>query len=84
MPGIAKAFAINKLDNEFTNPKNQYRIYNFSFNNSYKDSDSDKNPNYINKNINNNKLTFHHIFNIDVQSSPLNPETLKEAIERPD
>jgi hypothetical protein len=63
MPGTAKAFAIDKLDDEFTNPKNQYRIYDFSFNNSYKDSNGNKDPNYINKNINNNKLTFHYIFN---------------------
>jgi hypothetical protein len=64
MPGIAKAFAIDKLDNEFTNPKNQYRTYNFSFNNSYKDSDGDKDPDYVDENINNNKLTFYYIFNI--------------------
>jgi hypothetical protein len=66
MPGIAKAFAINKLDNEFTNLKNRYRIYDFSFNNSYKDSNGDKDPNYIDKNINNNKLTFYYIFNIGI------------------
>jgi hypothetical protein len=84
MPGIAKAFAINELDNEFTNPKNQYGTHNFSFNNSYKDSDGDKDPDYINKNINNDKSTFHHIFNIGAQLSLLNPETLEEAIEQPD
>jgi hypothetical protein len=64
MPGTAKAFAINKPDDEFTNPKNRYRTYNFSFNNSYKDSDGDKDPDYVNKNINNNKSTFYYIFNI--------------------
>jgi hypothetical protein len=62
MPGIAKAFAIDKPNNEFINPKNQYRTHNFSFNNSY-NSNSDKDPNYIDENINDNKLTFHHIFN---------------------
>jgi hypothetical protein len=66
MPGIAKAFAIDKLDNEFTNPKNRYRIYNFSFNNSYKDFDGNKDPDYIDENINNNKLTFYYIFNIGI------------------
>jgi hypothetical protein len=66
MPGTAKAFAINKLDNEFTNPKNQYRIYNFSFDNSYKDSDGNKDPNYVDENINNDKSTFHYIFNIGI------------------
>jgi hypothetical protein len=64
MPGIVKAFTINKPNNEFTNLKNQYRTYNFSFNNSYKDSNGDKDPDYINKNINNNKSTFYYIFNI--------------------
>jgi hypothetical protein len=66
MPGITKAFAIDELDNEFINLKNQYRIYNFSFNNSYKDSNGDKDPDYINKNINNDKLTFYYIFNIGI------------------
>jgi hypothetical protein len=66
MPGIVKPFAIDKPDNEFTNLKNQYRTYNFSFNNSYKDSDGDEDPDYVNKNINNNKLTFYYIFNIGV------------------
>jgi hypothetical protein len=66
MPGIVKAFTIDKLDNEFTNLKNQYRIYDFSFNNSYKDFDGDEDPDYINKNINNNKLTFYYIFNIGI------------------
>jgi hypothetical protein len=66
MPGIIKAFATDEPDNEFTNPKNRYRIYNFSFDNSYEDSDGNKDPNYINKNINNNKLTFYYIFNIGV------------------
>jgi hypothetical protein len=64
MPGIVKAFAIDEPDNEFTNLKNRYRIYNFSFDNSYEDSNGDKDPNYINKNINNDKLTFHYAFNI--------------------
>jgi hypothetical protein len=63
MPGTAKAFAIDEPDNEFTNLKNQYRTYNFSFNNSYKDSDGDKDPDYVNENINNDKSTFHHVFN---------------------
>jgi hypothetical protein len=63
MPGTAKAFATDELDNEFTNPKNQYRTHNFSFNNSYKDSDGDKDPDYVDENIN-NKLTFYYIFNI--------------------
>jgi hypothetical protein len=84
VPGIAKAFAIDEPDNEFTNLKNRYETYNFSFNNSYKDSDGNKDPNYIDKNINNNKSTFYHIFNIGAQSSPLDPKTLKEAMERPD
>jgi hypothetical protein len=66
MPGTAKAFAIDKPDNKFTNSKNRYRIYNFSFDNSYKDSDGDKHPDYINENINNNKSTFYYIFNIGV------------------
>jgi hypothetical protein len=66
MPGIAKAFAIDKLDDEFTNPKNRYKTYNFSFNNNYKDSDGNKDPDYINKNINNNKSTFYYIFNISI------------------
>jgi hypothetical protein len=66
MPGIAKAFAIDKLDGEFTNLKNRYRIHDFSFNNSYKDSDGDKDPDYVNENINNDKLTFYYIFNIGV------------------
>jgi hypothetical protein len=66
MPGIVKAFAIDKPDNKFINPKNQYRIYNFSFNNSYKDSDGNKDPDYVDKNINNDKLTFYYIFNIGV------------------
>jgi hypothetical protein len=66
MPGIAKALAINKPDNEFINLKNRYKTYNFSFNNSYKDSNGDKDPDYINKNINNNKLTFYYIFNIGI------------------
>jgi hypothetical protein len=66
MPGIAKAFAIDKPDNEFTNLKNQYRTYNFSFDNSYKNSNNNKDPNYINKNINNNKSTFYYIFNISI------------------
>jgi hypothetical protein len=63
MPGTVKAFATDEPDNEFTNPKNQYRIHDFSFNNSYKDSDSNKDPNYIDKNINDDKSTFHHAFN---------------------
>jgi hypothetical protein len=65
MPGTAKAFAIDKPDDKFTNLKNQYRTHDFSFDNSYKDSNSNKDPNYINKNIN-NKLTFYYIFNIGV------------------
>jgi hypothetical protein len=65
VPGIAKAFAIDKPDDEFTNPKNQYRTHDFSFDNSY-DSDGDKDPDYIDENINNNKLTFHYIFNTGV------------------
>jgi hypothetical protein len=64
IPGTAKAFAIDKPDNEFTNPKNQYGTYDFSFGNSYKDSDGDKDPDYINENINNDKSTFHYVFNI--------------------
>ena len=83
MPGIVKAFAIDKLDDKFTNPKNQYRTYNFSFNNSYKDSDGDKDPDYVDENINNNKLTFYYIFNIGVQSNLLNPKIFKEAIKQP-
>jgi hypothetical protein len=63
VPGTAKAFVIDEPDNEFTNPKNWYRTYDFSFDNSY-DSDGDKDPDYIDKNINNNKLTFYYIFNI--------------------
>jgi hypothetical protein len=66
VPGTVKAFAIDELDNEFTNLKNRYKTHNFSFNNSYKNSDGDKDPDYINKNINNNKLTFYYIFNIGV------------------
>ena len=66
MPGIIKAFAIDKLDNKFTNPKNQYRTHDFSFNNSYKNSDGNKDPDYVDKNINNNKSTFYYIFNIGV------------------
>jgi hypothetical protein len=66
MPGIAKAFAIDKPDNEFINLKTRYRIYNFSFDNSYKDFDGDEDPNYIDENINNDKLTFYYIFNIGV------------------
>jgi hypothetical protein len=66
MPGTAKAFAIDKLNNEFINPKNQYRIYNFSFDDSYKDSDGDEDPDYIDKNINNDKSTFYYIFNIGI------------------
>jgi hypothetical protein len=62
--GTAKAFATDKPDDEFTNPKNRYRTYDFSFDNSYKDSDGDKDPNYIDKNINNDKSTFYYIFNI--------------------
>jgi hypothetical protein len=64
MPGIAKAFATDELDDEFTNPKNRCRIYDFSFNNSYEDFDGDKNPDYIDENINNDKLIFYYIFNI--------------------
>jgi hypothetical protein len=64
MPGIVKAFAIDKPDDEFTNLKNQYRTHDFSFDNSYEDSDGDKDPNYIDENINDDKLTFHYIFNI--------------------
>ena len=63
MPGIAKAFAIDKPDDEFTNPKNRYRTHNFSFDNSYKDSDGDENPDYVNENINDDKSTFYHTFN---------------------
>jgi hypothetical protein len=63
MPGIAKAFATDEPDNEFTNPKNRYRTYNFSFNNSYEDSDGDKDPDYVDENINDDKSTFHYIFN---------------------
>jgi hypothetical protein len=66
MPGIIKAFATDKPDDKFTNLKNQYKTHNFSFNNSYKNSDGDKDPNYINKNINNNKSTFYYIFNIGI------------------
>jgi hypothetical protein len=66
MPGTAKAFAIDKPDNEFTNPKNRYKTHNFSFDNNYKNSDGDKNPNYIDKNINNDKSTFYYIFNIGI------------------
>jgi hypothetical protein len=66
VPGTVKAFAIDELDNEFTNPKNRYRTHNFSFDNSYEDSNSNKDPDYVDKNINNNKLTFYYIFNIDV------------------
>jgi hypothetical protein len=66
MLGIIKAFAIDEPDDEFINPKNWYRTYNFSFNNSYKDSDGDKDPDYVDKNINNNKLTFYYIFNAGV------------------
>jgi hypothetical protein len=66
VPGIAKAFAIDELDDEFTNPKNRYRIHDFSFDNSYKDSNGNKDPDYINKNINNDKSTFYYIFNIGV------------------
>jgi hypothetical protein len=66
MPGIVKAFAIDKPDNEFINPKNRYRTYNFSFDNSYEDSDNDKDLDYINKNINDDKSTFYYIFNIGI------------------
>ena len=66
MPGTVKAFAINKPDNEFTNLKNQYGTHDFSFDNNYKDFDGNKDPDYINKNINNNKLTFYYIFNIGI------------------
>jgi hypothetical protein len=66
MPGIIKAFIINKLDNKFINLKNWYRTYNFSFNNSNKDFDGDKDLDYIDENINNNKLTFYYIFNISI------------------
>jgi hypothetical protein len=62
VPGTAKAFATDKPDNEFTNPKKQYRTHNFSFDNSY-DSDGNEDPNYIDENINDDKSTFHHIFN---------------------
>jgi hypothetical protein len=84
MPGIAKAFAIDEPDDKFTNPKNRYRTYDFSFDNSYENSNGDKDPDYVNKNINNNKSTFYHIFNAGAKSSLLNSEILEEAIERPD
>jgi hypothetical protein len=64
MPGIVKAFAIDEPDDEFTNPKNRYGIYNFSFDNSYEDSDGDEDPDYIDENINNDKSTFYYIFNV--------------------
>jgi hypothetical protein len=66
MPGIVKAFIIDKPDNKFTNLKNQYKTYNFSFNNNNKDSDGDEDPDYIDENINNNRLIFYYIFNIGV------------------
>jgi hypothetical protein len=83
VPGIAKAFAIDEPDDEFTNLKNRYRTYDFSFDNSYEDSDGDKDPDYV-ENINNNKSTFYYIFNTGAQSSLLDPEILEEAMERPD
>jgi hypothetical protein len=66
VPGIVKAFAIDELDNEFINPKNRYRTYNFSFDDSYEDSDGDKDSNYVDENINNDKSTFYYIFNIGI------------------
>jgi hypothetical protein len=66
VPGIAKAFAIDELDDEFTNLKNWYGIYDFSFNNSYEDFDGDKDPDYVDENINDDKLTFYYVFNIGV------------------
>jgi hypothetical protein len=66
VPGIAKAFAIDEPDDEFTNPKNRYRIYDFSFNDNYEDFDGDKDPDYVNENINDDKLTFYYIFNAGV------------------
>jgi hypothetical protein len=85
VPGIAKAFAIDELDDEFTNLKNRYGIYNFSFDDSYKDSDGNEDPDYVDENINDDlKATFHYIFNTGAQLSLLDPETLEEAMERPD
>ena len=64
MPGTAKAFATDEPDDEFTNPKNRYRTHNFSFDDSYEDSDGDKDSNYVDENINDDKSTFHHTFNV--------------------
>jgi hypothetical protein len=63
VPGIAKAFAIDEPDDEFTNPKNRYRTNDFSFDDSY-DSDGDEDPDYVDENINDDKLTFYYAFNV--------------------
>jgi hypothetical protein len=63
VPGTAKAFATDEPDDEFTNLKNWYGTYDFSFDNSYEDSDGDEDPDYV-ENINDDKSTFYYVFNV--------------------
>jgi hypothetical protein len=73
------AYIMDKLNKEFTAPKNQNGIHNFSFNNSYKDSNSEEDNNYINKKVKNDKLAYYAVFYAGAKSNPTDLETLEEA-----
>jgi hypothetical protein len=56
--------------------------HDFSFDLSYKDSNSKQNQDYVDDRVPNDKSEYYHAFYIEAESNPCNPTTLKEAKAR--
>ena len=78
------AYITDELDEEFTAPKNQNGIHDFSFDNSYEDSNGEEDDDYVDQKVKNDKSAYHTAFYIGAKSNPTDPETLEEAKASPD
>ena len=74
----------DELDEEFTAPKNRNGTHDFSFDNSYQDSNSEEDDDYVDEKVKNDKSAYHAALYAGAKSNPTDPETLEEAKASPD
>ena len=74
----------DELDEEFTAPKNRNGTHDFSFDNSYQDSNGEEDDDYVDEKVKNDKSAYHAALYTGAKSNPTDPETLEEAKASPD